>query len=346
MASLSGRTGVLLGLVIGLLIGACGVALLRRSPQQSTEIKERTYALNVVNSSIPAWQPALSNLKKFAMATPGMKVVYGGPADGDASKQIEEIDQLITNSVSGIILCPADSKTLIPSVDKAHAKGIPCITLFSDVNSANRLLFISADERRSGYNIAASIARLNKWNSDGKESIEVMAIMTKPGLSFADERLAGLKDACNEFQSLKLVEVVSNEWSERRGAELVGATLVKHPKLKAIFGLDSRAAVGAVTALRERNIPKGSVVVTGWDADRDTLESISSGWVSATSAPNITLMTRTAATVLESHTLDYLYPEGFSFRQFKVNPLPSSLHIPQSIIDGSNVGAFMPPPPH
>lgn len=327
---------------LALLAGGIGLSSIRRPLEQgSTLARNRSYALNVVNSSIPAWLFAVETLKKMEASVPGFRSEFGGPTSGDVSQQLEQLDVLIRRRVNGIILCPADTKSLIPTINRAAAEGIPIVTIFGDVTGSAQLTTVAADEEASAYNLAKRVIRDQKWDeSAGTGPIPVMVMITKPGLPFAEQRLQGIKRALSEHKSMQLVRVAANEWSDRRGAELVNAAIQEHPNLKAVFGTDSRSAVGTATALRELNKSKGAVVVTGWDNDDDTLALVQDGWVQYVSAPNMAYMIQTAVAALEAASLGYLYPPALKLKELGVPAAPAKIDIGQSLIDRTNVAAF------
>ncbi|MCC6265811.1 MAG: substrate-binding domain-containing protein [Bryobacterales bacterium] len=322
-------------ITVGLSLVSCA-----EKPAAPAGIKTRRYALNVVNSSIPAWLFANDVLKKMSSVTPGLQTEFGGPTGGEVDKQIEQIDALVARHVNGIILCPADPKALAPTVNRALSSGVPIVTIFGDVAGSARLTSITAAERLSAFALVEKVVQDKGWAQGPEKSIQIMAIITKPGLTFAEERLAGVRDAVAKYRTLNLVRVVSNEWSDKKGAEQVAATLQANPRLRAVFGLDSRAAVGAVTALREAGKAKGSLVLTGWDTDEDLLKSVAEGWVHCTSAPNMTYMTQLGISILEAWNLGYLYPESLKVKEFNLPPLPDHIDVAQTLIDTKNVNAF------
>src|SRR6185295_931553 len=51
-------------------------------------------------------------------------------ADGDANRQLEQVQNFITRKVDGIVLVPKDAQTCLPMIKAANAAGIP-ISLFN-----------------------------------------------------------------------------------------------------------------------------------------------------------------------------------------------------------------------
>ncbi|MFN8004624.1 MAG: substrate-binding domain-containing protein [Acidobacteriota bacterium] len=48
-------------------------------------------------------------------------------ADGDANRQLEQINNFIARGVDGIIAVPKDAKTIIPMIKAANAANIPIV---------------------------------------------------------------------------------------------------------------------------------------------------------------------------------------------------------------------------
>jgi len=307
-----------------------------------TSTADRSYAICVPYSSAPAWLLPTHLIKKMSEVTPGLNISLNGAPDGDSSHQIEELDQLILRKPNGIVVCASDPHALVPTVNKAVSSGIPVVTIFNDVVGSKRLTFISAADRESARDLTQRIlARMIKPQNG--EPLEVLVCYNNPGMSVMEERLSGVKDVISTLSWVKIVGIVTNDTDDAKGAEAIGAALEKNPNIKLIIGIDSRAAIGALSALKERadRFPPGSVTVTGWDSDADVLQAIKEGKVACTCAPNINYMVQLAISILESYNLGYLYPDQFRLKEMGLPVLPDQINIQQTYIDGTNVDGYL-----
>ena len=64
----------------------------------------------------------------------GVEFIYTGPTTADSAKQIEMIDNLITQEVDAIAVAPNDPVAITPIIKKAKEKGI--VVLTSDTDGA------------------------------------------------------------------------------------------------------------------------------------------------------------------------------------------------------------------
>ena len=329
----------LLALVIGL---AVGTFIHRRpAPQGVPTQTERMYAMNVWYSQWPGWAPAQSILKQIAAATPSLHTSLGGPPSGDASKQIEEVEQLLEKGVNGIVLVACDKEALTTTVNKAYSNGIPVVTMFGDAENSKRLTFVTADDRRSGQKMAARILTAAKARGfSGARPAKMLLITSKLGIKSSDERAFGIKDVLDSEPSIRIVDFVFDNNNDARATEVINAAWEKNQGLDIIAGVVPRTAIGAVSALRERGKQPGDIILTGWDNDEDVLQGIKDGWIMAVSTPNISCMTQIAVSVLEARNRGYLFPDALRLQELNLPALPPQIDIQQTLIDKSNVDAY------
>ena len=77
----------------------------------------------------------------------GVEVVMAD-GNGDAAKQIQAIETMMNSGVDGIIAVTVDGPSLDPSVQKLKEKGIPFVSLFTEVPSATVNVYV--DEYKYG----------------------------------------------------------------------------------------------------------------------------------------------------------------------------------------------------
>ena len=328
---------VLLALAIGMVIGRKLIPT--TSVIQSNPPQPRTYAANVAWSSIPFWPGPKKAWERIAIKTPGVEMVFGGPNDGDSSKQIEEIENLIAQKVDGIALFPGDPKPLIPVINKATEHGIPVVTVFVDVPGSKRLTFVGGSEEASGQSVAKQL--LSDFPEITKQKTEVLISYVKPGIDTQEKRIRGIEDVLKEYsETINIVDRVQDGIDETKGAEAIRAAFIRNPNIKVILGLDSRSAIGAISAMKELGKKPGDVVITGWDSDADVLKAIKSGWVHLTPALHASVMLQLCFAVLEAHHQGYLYPETKTGIEHNPWIVPDTINVPLTLVTKDNVHEF------
>jgi ABC-type sugar transport system substrate-binding protein len=178
---------------------------------------------------------------------------------------------------------------------------------------------------------------------------KILISYNKPGETVTDARLDGIRDVIESpkyRRTIELVQVVSDSGNDAKAAEVIAPVLEKHRDIKVIFGLNARSAIGAIAALKEKRkengepYQPGDVILTGWDSDEDLLDGIESGWIRATSVLNSSLCTQIAFSILDAHTLGYIYPDSLQLRELSFPVVPKEILIPETFVDKNNVAGF------
>lgn len=102
----------------------------------------------------------------------GAKPLYKGPEAATPEKQIEIINQLVAQGVSGIAIAANDQDALQPALTEAMEAGIPVISLDSSVNAASRKTHIQqADPEKIGRGLVQAAYEM----VDGKGGIAILS---------------------------------------------------------------------------------------------------------------------------------------------------------------------------
>lgn len=327
---------ILLAAVVALLIGLLVGYRIQPRPSGAEEIQKAEYSMNVVVSGVPFWRDTRSTWQAIDQARPDVVTTYGGPLETDAQEQIQQIEAAIAGNVDGIIIAPADSAALAPVINRAVARNIPVVTLLVDSPTSNRMAYVTSELETASIRVGNSV--LGNDPVIGKAII----VYAQAGNEEQEARRRGFEQLAREHPGLQIVGVVQDNYDENRGAEQIRAMLARHPDIRYIFGANSRSAVGAVSALRERRIPPGRVLVTGWDTDQDVLDLIRQGWVAATVAQQSTYMTQVAFNLIDAAHRNYLYPRERNFQSARIRPVPEQITVPVTIVNRANVAGFYP----
>lgn len=323
-----------LAVVVGILVGS----QIRRGAkdiqtQQQSKTKQR-FAMNVVVSGVPFWTDTRETWDKIGKTVEGVETTFGGPKDTDASRQIEEIEALIAQKVSGIVIAPCDSASLAPAIDKAVTAGIPVVTYLVDSPKSKRVAYVTSSLEGASRFIGEYVA--NSGGSKGKAIISLGAA----GSEEQQRRAAGFKDIIAKNPAMELVQIVEDKFDDAKATEDIKAALIKTPDLRFIFGCNSRSAAAAVTALKELGKKPGDVLVSGWDYDSDVLKYIKDGWVKASAAQQSSFMTLLCFSILQADSRGFLYPPSLDFRQAGVHPLPEVIEVPITLVTSANADAY------
>jgi ribose transport system substrate-binding protein len=181
----------------------------------------------------------------------------------DVSRQIDLVEQMISQRVNAIVIAPADSKALIPVCKKAQQAGVTVVNIdnkFDDAvltSSGVKFPFVGPDNRKGAKAVGEVLAR--KLKSGDKVAI----IEGAPNAFNGVQRKLGFEEAM-KAAGLNIVSSQSGYWETDKANQVVAAVATEHPDLKAVLCANDSMALGAVAALRAAG-KLDRVLVVGFD---------------------------------------------------------------------------------
>ena len=211
----------------------------------------------------------------------GVKTEYVGPPDYDMNAMIAAFEQAIAKNPDGIVTVGFED-SLIPVIQKALNAGIPVITLDADLPDSGRVAFVGTGNFNAGVMGGNKMAET--LGGSGK-----IAIMTKPGQSNLEERVAGYQSALAKYPGIEIVQIADTQSDEVVAAQAAAALLQAHPDLAGIACVEAVGGAGAATAVREAG-RQGDVVIISMDRSNDVVNAIINGEITASVAQQTALM--------------------------------------------------------
>lgn len=226
-------------------------------------------------------------------------------AAGDGNKQLNQVQDFITQKVDAIVICPTNSAGSKSMVELAEAAGIPVFTM--DVASDGDVIsHISTDNYRGGE-LAAEYAVEKIFAGAGGQA----AVITYAEIEGCVEREKGFTDwlAANAPE-VEVVDIQNYSGDQGKAAEVMQNMLLKHENLDMVFCVGDPAAVGAMSSI---DAVGSSVRVIGFDGNPEGIEAILSGgnWVADIAQDPAAIGTTTLDCIqkyLAGETVDKLIP--------------------------------------
>jgi ribose transport system substrate-binding protein len=202
-----------------------------------------------------------------------VKIVWKGAAqETDYSGQINIVEDMINQRVDGIVLAPSHGDSLVPMVERAQAAGIPVTIFDSGISTQKYLSYVSTDNRQGG---AVAAKRMGE-KLGGKGKVAIIGV--KKGSVSTDEREEGFRDTIQkEFPGITLVPIIFyGEANAAKSLQAAEDLLTSHSDLTGLFASNESSTVGAVNAIRQRNLA-GKVTLVGFDATADLVRYVREG---------------------------------------------------------------------
>lgn len=221
--------------------------------------------------------------RKFAADDGTFELIpVGMNSETDIDTQINAMENFITQKVNMIVLAPADSVGLVPSVKKAVSAGILVVnfdvTLDKQALADNGLpqdfLFVGPDNEEGSYLVGKFLG--NKLGKDAS----VIIIEGNPGADNAKQRKAGFDKAVAEY-GLNLLASTTAHWETEEANTVMTNLLTRFPDVKGVMCANDSMALGVVRAIEAAGL-SGQIEVVGFDNIGACQELIKEGKMLAT----------------------------------------------------------------
>ena len=168
--------------------------------------------------------------------------VYYESADGDATKQVGQVENLLTKGIDALMLQPLSETAMVPIVERANEMGIPVVIFGSSVLTDKYVTYVDRDNYKVGNLIATWISE--QLDGEGK----VVTIMGEPGSGYSEDVLRGVSDAISKFPN---IENVGTEYGEYSGAvtkQKMETFLASNPDITGVIVDGGLMALGIIEA--------------------------------------------------------------------------------------------------
>lgn len=204
-------------------------------------------------------------------------------AGDDATKQVSDIEDLVSKNISVLIVNPVDSDAVTGAVEAAVAKGVKVISVDRVVNGVDIDCQIASD------NVAGAELATQYIVDTLGEGVKVAELIGTSGASAAIDRSEGFHNIADS--KLELVASQTANFDRTEGMSVMENMLQGNGDIQAVFAANDEMALGAVEAV---NGAKKDILVVGFDATDDALEAIKEGRMGATIAQQPELIGSTA----------------------------------------------------
>jgi len=212
-------------------------------------------------------------------------------SDYDVATQILQIENMISQGASVIVVIPADSEKIAPVIEKAKAAGVKVIAYDSLIKNTDIDLYISFDSVKVGELQAESLLSvINHGNFAciGGSPTDNNSILLKQGMM-------NILDPLVKSGDIKLVvDSFTDGWKPDVAYTTIQKYLDSGKPINAVMAANDGIASGVIRELQERGLA-GKIPVSGQDAELSATQRIIAGTQTSTVYKPIQLLAFKAA---------------------------------------------------
>jgi ABC-type sugar transport system substrate-binding protein len=237
-----------------------------------------TIGVSLASPTIPLYVAMAEGMRQKAEEL-GVELVFT-EANEDPVQQLNDVQDLIAQSVDGILISPIDAEAAIPAYEAARAADIPIMSIARNTDPQYETSFIGAAWEEYGRQIA-------EWTCEEAGGQGTVAMVKGPaGASFVEDMEDGYKAFLeSDCPGMSVVfETNASPLTVDQGLAAAQDALTANPDVTAIFANNDDLAAGALQALAEQGKAPEDVVVTGFDGTPEGVELVGNGELDMTIA--------------------------------------------------------------
>jgi D-xylose transport system substrate-binding protein len=234
-------------------------------PKPATPIK---IGVAMRTQTQPRWQFDVASMQDAAKQIGNVELLVQWAAD-DPSAQASQVENLLSQGISALIVVPVDDKAALPLVAKAHQAQVPILTYDIGIPNSDVDYYLTRDNVKmatlqvEGALKAAPPSKTNPPN--------YVLIKGDPDNNVARDEDTVYHKVLDPLVADGSVKIVADQWHKNWSGELALATAeaalaAQNDNVQAFVTANDSTAVGVAQALKARKLA-GKVYVSGLDAD-------------------------------------------------------------------------------
>ena len=193
-----------------------------------------------------------------------------GKSDVDNQSQVAALEDMTARGAKGILIAPADSKAIVPAIEKARQAGVTVIAVDTptDPRSAVDALFATNNERAG--ELVGRYAKARAAGTDPKIAMLDLA----PGITSGQLRHDGfLKGFGLKNGDPEIVGSVDTEGDRAKAQAGMAQLLQRNPDINVVYTVNEPAAFGAAAALKAAGKGDDDVILVSVDGGCDAIKN-------------------------------------------------------------------------
>ena len=209
-------------------------------------------------------------------------------SQNDPAKEVSNMEDISVRGVDLVLLNPVDSDSAVASVMVANNLDLPVVTVDRMANGGDVISHVASDNVAGGKMAADFL--IEKLEGKGN----VVELEGIAGSSATRDRGAGFNEGIKE-SAFEVISKQTADFDRTKGLSVMENIIQAKDNIDAVFAHNDEMALGAQKALESAGLT--DVLVVGFDATEDAVDSVNIGKMAATVAQQPILIGHTAVDI-------------------------------------------------
>ena len=186
-------------------------------------------------------------------------------ANNDAAKQNSDIENFVSQGVTGLIVVAIDVNGVLPAVKAARDKGIKVVAIDATLEEGAVDTFVGVDNAKAG-------AEIGQWVVDNDLAKGSYGVVDAKNSFIQNQREDSFRKVV-DAAGAKYTQSVSGDNVQEKAAAAAQNLVTAQKGVSFIYTTGEPATVGAIAALKGNTTTK----IIGWDLTKEVIGGIDSG---------------------------------------------------------------------
>lgn len=186
-------------------------------------------------------------------------------ANNDAAKQNSDIENFVSQGVTGLIVVAIDVNGVLPAVKAARDKGIKVVAIDATLEEGAVDTFVGVDNAKAG-------AEIGQWVVDNDLAKGSYGVVDAKNSFIQNQREDSFRKVV-DAAGAKYTQSVSGDNVQEKAAAAAQDLVTAQKGVNFIYTTGEPATVGAIAALKGNTTTK----IIGWDLTKEVIGGIDSG---------------------------------------------------------------------
>jgi fructose transport system substrate-binding protein len=228
----------------------------------ASEEEQITVGLIVKRETNPFFVKMIDAAKVAAKENNVKLITAAGKSDVDNQSQVTALENMTTQGAKGILIVPADSKAVVPAIEKARDAGVTVIALDTPPEPQDAVDALYATDNMKAGELIGQYAKA-KVEELGLEP-KIAMLDLAPGISVGQLRHDGfLKGFGIEEGDPAIVGAADTLGETAKGQTAMESLLQKDPGINIVYSINEPSGFGGANALKAAGKdPKDFILVS------------------------------------------------------------------------------------
>ena len=267
MARISNRTIVAAAGAAALVLAGCSTGNDDKAGSGGSSSDECVIGMTQINQTA-AFFTQMNEGAQEAAKEAGCELMIAN-ANNDPAKQNSDIENFVTQQVTGLIVVAIDVNGVLPAVKAAKEAGVRVVAIDAELEEGAVDTFVGVDNEAAG-------AEAGQWVVDNGLAEGRYGVVDARNSFIQNQREDSFREVIDAAGATH-TQSVNGDNVQEKAATAAQNLVTAEPDLDFVYTTGEPATVGAVAALD----PNGKTKVIGWDLTAEVIAGIDSGLVTA-----------------------------------------------------------------